>query len=204
MFHHNNPLAKTYYTISHSIIYLIDEAETSTIDDFFPVFNKVSESGQEAKVSVVYMKCLSHKKSISSFEIKENFSEKKSKKSSAKNLALKSKANSTHSNLVFVDKNKANIAKIKGFMKIYKIVALYVDQLCELSVQHPNFLNFLGYLLLNKMRVQTHVNTKVVKTVKTDVNTNDFMYKEGKQHEQKEVKTQNQLKLLRRMHSYKG
>jgi hypothetical protein len=202
----NNNLSKTYFKISHSILYLIELEDSRSIDSFFTFFSKIIEAGEESKLTILILDSNLIKKSAS-FKINS-----KEIKASRKNV---NNSNKKINSLIMTDNYESKVNKLNGLIKIYKIVALYVKDLSEVSVSNPTFLNFIGYLLLNKMRISSHRSNLSKATQfkkeqrKADVNhfSNDklsYILNCPEKNDISDLDYKSNYKLFKRTYSFKG
>ena len=149
-----NQLSKTYFHISHSIIILVDLDSPSSIDNFFFVFNKISEYSENEKISVIIWN--SSQTSENSIDRKSIKSIKSNRYSLTQNirssveLLIKKPSSAITLSEGILNNNKN--AKIKAFIKIYKIPMIQVSSFMDISMSNPSFLHFIGFQLLTKLK----------------------------------------------------
>lgn len=131
-------LSKTYFKISNSIIYLVDYSNTTTIDNFLDFYVGLETKHQE-KVTLIVIR-----PRISSNSLSRN--------SSHELTGSKSKCFSKKSSVAsMMDPNcPISVHKLKTFIKIYKIVSLYIRDFSEVTMRNSLFTNFIGYHILKK------------------------------------------------------
>lgn len=127
--------------ISSSMIYLIDCSDPTTIDNFLEFFSSLESKHQE-KVTLIVLRA----RNLSSNSLNRNSSHELNVNSS------KSKCFSKKSSVAsMMDPNSPNsIQKLKTFIKIYKIVSLYIRDFSEVTMTNSLFMNFIGYHILKK------------------------------------------------------
>lgn len=167
---HLNSLSKTYYKLSHSIVYLLDTSDKESIDNFFIIHKIIVDNNLINKFSVVVWCRLNRTSSISSIDIKSN-SEKSTYNSNSltnttpnnNKILLKNTLNlgkysikgRSVTSLSFIDSTNPNyslLTNVKALIKIYKLVTLYIKDYRNVNTNNLFFCNFIGYHLLNKIK----------------------------------------------------
>ncbi len=173
---YTNQLSKTYFKISHSIIILVDMDSQSSIDNFFFIYNKISEIGEENKVSLIVWNSSNRSTSFDiELELRHlNSNYRLSIENSGKKKSIKERGSINTSE----GKSTLNVkkAKFKAFVKIYKVLMLQIQNYSEISMNNQPFLHFIGFQLLNKLKnKQSKIKAKEFKekeeiNVKEDIN----------------------------------
>jgi hypothetical protein len=132
--------------------------DTVSIESFFSFFSKITEACEESKLTIIILN--SHlgnrKKSVSS-----NNSNTTLNKNELEVMNCDNKEPgklTTNANNCIIDTNTitSKISKLYSLLKIYKVVSLYLNDYTEISMSNPIFSNFIGYLLVNKIKVVDH------------------------------------------------
>ena len=151
-----NQLSKTYFKLSNSIILLVDLDDQSSIDNFFFVYNKISEDFEVEKISIIIW---NSSQRTTSFDIA--FDRKSINSINRLSINLTQNRNSTldiplkkpSSTITLTNSNLNNKkAKFKAFVKIYKIPLLQISTYLDISMSNPSFLHFIGFQLLNRIK----------------------------------------------------
>lgn len=168
---YTNQLSKTYFKISHSIIILVDMDSQSSIDNFFFIYNKISELGEESKVSLLVWNSSNRSTSFDiELELRQmNSNFRLSIENSGKKKSVKERGS------VNTSEGKSNLnakrAKFKAFIKIYKLLMLQIQCYTEISMNNQPFHHFIGFQLLNKLKTkQSKVKGKEFKEKNEIVN----------------------------------
>lgn len=121
-------VSKTYYGVSHSIIFIIDYGKSSTIDDFIKFYLALDQSQKEKLTLLIYRRF-----------------------PSSSNIIGKSCKDLFETLSAFNDPNNKNsVQKLKALIKVYKIVCLYIRDFSELKMSNSVFKNFIGFQMLKK------------------------------------------------------
>ena len=142
--------------------------EIESIENFFIMFNKINDESVTNKFSIIVWKSQSESNSQSRLSQSISSSNSSKNKSSTKKLGVEKEIDS------FQSKHALLVQKFKSYCQIYKIIVLYLSKYSEITMDNSNFLNYIGYLLLNKLNDKEAINTKYEKRNSITIGNNDL------------------------------